>query len=432
MCAYIPQVFRTCLFSLQIVTLLFVLSNVLHIAPTLAASSPRELGPDTPAEMLVQNPHEAMAAFAATYNAYNKAVEEDRFQEASQLARLVLDHAIALNRPEEDLVTLSLNLGYVLSRAGYKEAAREALADSLDRHIALYGKNAPELASVYEELGKVHLDHNSTKARDHFAAAIKNAERDENFDTVMLARLWRLQSNANGAIGGIKQGQQGIKIAIRIHEENDIPDANEYGLALFIQGKYQMLRKPDKAVDSFNKALAVLTPILSPGHQRIQAIHIYLIQAYEQDKKPDMATAHVHALTAMMPEENGVEPVPLYKAPRDYPRLALKTGTGAELVVSFNIAKDGSVTDAEITETKVNLAHSISAASYMGRIRSDFKRASLNYVQDSRFKPGLRNGEFVERTDQRIRLIWDAKYWESNMPLGGVMRPMRGPSTLGF
>lgn len=341
--------------------------------------------------------------FRIAYQNHDEASQQGKYEAAIVYGREVLELGKKLKLSNEQIAVLTFNLGYVSRMAGHQQDARKILAQSVRLYETLYGKDGIEIVPVLEELALSKTGLETDTATDDMYRAVRITEKAHGRESIEAAIAYRKYADLLSRYRQHSKAKNFLKRATSIHEAQPNARPREYGLALFSLGKVQLTWKPKISIRTFNEALSVLETLLPEDHPMIASCHTFLIRAYEQAGTPDLATKHVEYLASIEPEDGDTEPVPLYRARQEFPAEALRYGIDAWAVVSFTIDSRGRTKDLKVIDSGTDhLPKGISST-----FRSQYRRKALKAVKQYRFKPAIRNGEFVERPNQTIRLSWN-------------------------
>ena len=338
-----------------------------------------------------------VAAFNKAWSAYEILSSQGFYDEAVIPAKEALRLAELLEPDNKELhATLTYAVAMAYLRAHDSEEAETWLERTLSRSIDAYGAQSEDVASVHGALATLYRQNDRKRSRNHYQAAVDILEALHGEDHPSTSPYLRGLGAVFLSEFNVTAANRRFMKAVRITETAGPAYAREYGLALFELAKLDMVKERERrAIKGFKNALNVLEAMPQPDQGAILIVHSFLIEAYERRGESEEATKHVHYLASMQPESETKEPEPLFRIKPEWPRRALEVGRGGQAVIAFTIDAEGRVKDERILESEP------------GKM---FDEYGLEAVRQFRFKPRIRDGEFVETPDQTIRLIWEIAY----------------------
>lgn len=302
-----------------------------------------------------------------------------------------------------------------------------------------YGENAKNtavvtfnLASLYDELGKVNNNEHERKAvelyEEYFKILDKNdTQRDVAYldhyiiyatakinvesikskgnpirkivsiaDSIDLAPLKRGHVEFGIGILYFKAGLQSssykhLQKAIELYTTEKGNDYIAIGQVLFWQAKIDMAKKKrSKAEANFLRTLDIFEKNGQSGNETVLATHAFLVNLYEDMDQSEKSTKHCVAIGMERKKEFDIFELPIYRKPPEYPSSAARAGREAKVLLEFTVDKEGITRDVRILESS----------------NKTFDKNSIDAIEKFRFAPQVKNGELVETRGVKNLLVY--------------------------
>ncbi|KFZ37928.1 hypothetical protein HR45_08815 [Shewanella mangrovi] len=243
-----------------------------------------------------------------------------------------------------------------------------------------YDKHAPEMALVL--MGLATTTDDQYKARSYCQQALEIA--DDAKDPLHLASI---QLQAFFVLAGLHSfSRHDQHLAITAYETRaKLLPANSIDRveAEFIAANVHLAREEFADAEPMLQDVIAQLSVLPYSHPYSLAAHLSLVKLYQQQGKPELATAHCEAIGKMRPWDENQQPEPLYRIPPRYPKAAAHARRQGSVVLSFTIDKQGYVTQPKVVESK----------GYQ-----DLNNAAIESLKHWRYAPKFENGKAVSAT----------------------------------
>lgn len=344
--------------------------------------------------------------FSQAYAAYQQAYQSGTLQEVTDAAMLALTLGTEkFGADSENTAALAYNLANAYrDNRQYKEAI-DAYEGVVTMREALYGVN--DIATLEVKLDWYYAYTDFAAAQKSLSLVDKNTARlnkiiyslddvvDHNPGSAPMA--YYLVGRAMGQTGYMPSSprkaksvlKDGIKIATEVWGDNDIRVLElQYVLALIYKGDFKL----SEAAERLEALASKISEEAYSSHPWALQAHAALVNIYSQSKKYDKATKHCQLIGKMTPWNDNLEPEPLYKRRAYYPKGLAQSGIEGEVVLKFDIDKDGYAQRPEVIEVTGDEAFADSAI------------VALSYW---RFAPKFIDGKAVVATDNFYRLTFN-------------------------
>ena len=330
--------------------------------------------------------------FTKTYRAYNNAYAQRNYARAAELARKVLDLALAeLGSDHEKIPVLQVNLAHILIITGELEQAEPILLEAKAEIIKQHGPDHTDLITVHEDHAKIYVNKKELEqARgelDTIIAIITNhsGPRSPGIANVLVQKAAIFIAEQN-----VDEGEAAYREALAIYEENYGKDNIRSADVISLLGDVDLTRQEfEKAEQKYMDALRIYEdnlleddPIVVANHSRLAKLYVAL--------RDDKFAGHADKVIAHSPDKDGPA-VPLFVMQPKYPVFPDGERPAGWALVEFTVTTDGRVLKPRIIESKP------------GRV---FDQVTLDVTPKWRFKPKVVEGTRVDQEKTRVRLVF--------------------------
>ena len=330
--------------------------------------------------------------FTKTYRAYNNAYAQRNFPRAAELARKVLDLALAELGPDhEKIPVLQVNLAHILVINGEIEEAEPILLEAKAEIIKQHGPDHTDLITVHEDQAKIHVSKKELdKARAELDTIISiitthSGARAPGIANVLVQKAAILIAEQN-----IDEGEAVYREALSIYDENYGKDNIRSADVISLLGDVDLTRQQfEQAELKYMDALRIYEdnlleddPIVVANHSRLAKLYVAL--------RDDKFAGHADKVIAHTPDQDGPA-VPLFVMQPKYPVFPDGERPAGWALVEFTVTTDGRVLNPRIIESKP------------GRV---FDQVTLDVTPKWRFRPKVVEGTRVDQDKTRVRLVF--------------------------
>lgn len=325
----------------------------------------------------------SVEAFKRAYDRYQSLWEAESWRESLEPAR----QSYAIGRElfgdqSENTAALAYNYSLNLLKLGREGEAAATLKETLALYEQVYGDNSPQLIPVLMDLGRVHTQ--PLKAREalkYHRRALALASDRYGADTVDYARRSVQVGVAllNGARSPWAKDYllDGYEILARELGETSV----RAGFAALHLGKFELSDgDDDQAIAWLQKALTSFTDPDAPSNKLELLTHGFMVKAYENQGRRDLATRHCLAIGRMSPALPSQRQEPLVRTVPVYPIDASDRRQEGYVVLEFEVDEEGFVRNPQVVEREGPRS---------------FVAASLDAIEQFRYAPGFSNGKPV-------------------------------------
>ena len=295
------------------------------------------------------------AKLKEVYSQYKSLFDRGKYTTSLPYAKQALELGKAISGAKsKTTATLSHNYGINLLRAHKAKQASEVLSDTVALYKEVYGNQAPELISLYTDLGAARLKENYKsawyKAHDQaFSIAKKvygNDSADYGFLLVTLGHVEIVNQAPNG--------EQRMKRGYKILQNLDTPHPDMY-LAEFYMGKLELgYRHYKDARTHLENALRLLKEDTGPDFE--QSIRAFLVETLENLDESELATEHLLAIGRQQAEAGIANLKPLFIKKPEFPKSVFRSQTGTNItgnkggmvVLEFDVDEKGYTRDIKV------------------------------------------------------------------------------------
>ena len=330
--------------------------------------------------------------FTKTYRAYNNAYAQRNYPRAAELARKVLDLALAELGPDhEKIPVLQVNLAHILIINGEMEEAEPILLEAKAEIIKQHGPDHTDLITVHEDQAKIHVSKKELdKARGELDTIISiitthSGARAPGIANVLVQKAAILIAEQN-----IDEGEAVYREALSIYDENYGKDNIRSADVISLLGDVALTRQQfEQAELKYMDALRIYEdnlleddPIVVANHSRLAKLYVAL--------RDDKFAGHADKVIAHTPDQDGPA-VPLFVMQPKYPVFPDGERPAGWALVEFTVTTDGRVLNPRIIESKP------------GRV---FDQVTLDVTPKWRFRPKVVDGLRVDQDKTRVRLVF--------------------------
>ena len=330
--------------------------------------------------------------FTKTYRAYNNAYAQRNYPRAAELARKVLDLALAELGPDhEKIPVLQVNLAHILIINGEMEEAEPILLEAKAEIIKQHGPDHTDLITVHEDQAKIHVSKKELdKARGELDTIISiitshSGARAPGIANVLVQKAAILIAEQN-----IDEGEAVYREALSIYDESYGKDNIRSADVISLLGDVDLTRQQfEQAELKYMDALRIYEdnlleddPIVVANHSRLAKLYVAL--------RDDKFAGHADKVIAHTPDQDGPA-VPLFVMQPKYPVFPDGERPAGWALVEFTVTTDGRVLSPRIIESKP------------GRV---FDQVTLDVTPKWRFRPKVVEGARVDQEKTRVRLVF--------------------------
>lgn len=326
------------------------------------------------------------AKLKEAYSQYRSLFEQGNYSASLPYAKQALEigKAISGNR-SKNTATLSHNYGINLLRAHKAKEAGEVLSETIELYKEIYGNQAPELISLYIDLGDARLKENYTstwyKTHDPALSIAKKVYGEDSADYgFLLVTLGHFE-----IVNQAPNGEQRMKRGYAILKKLETPHPEMY-LAEFYMGKLELGHRnyKDARAHLENSLLLLNKGKAGPGFE--QSVHAFLVETLENLGESELATDHLLAIGRQQAESGVADLKPLFTTKPRFPTDAFRPKTGTNIdedkeghvVLEFDVDEKGFTRD-----IKVVLLDG----------PDDYAKPAIEAVEKFRFAPRFVNGK---------------------------------------
>ena len=329
--------------------------------------------------------------FRTAYKAYQQAAAAGEVDDALKFARQAFDYGEKVYGPDhKNTAALTLNYGRLITK---DKEALPIFKLAVKRYEKIYGRDSEKLIGPLTDLASKSTSYpDIKKAHFIYKRALSLVETHYPDDKMWQGRL-RLETGKSALNARERSvANRYLTTAKKIFAaQPDKPGLAKLAETEFYIGKYHLAAKHyETATESLLNSLDTFEKY-APGGQMSMANHAFLIRAYEEQGKRDLATKHCQAIGAKKPLNDDQDYLPVYLIHPNYPRSAQRTGDEGYVVVELTVDSNGFVKDPKIMEN--------------GGVAA-FKKASLEAADKFRYAPRYENGKPVETTGVRYRFTY--------------------------
>jgi TonB family protein len=331
-------------------------------------------------------------SFREILKTFNELVDHRQYSQAVPYGELAIEMSAKLNGAngvETIILTYTLANCHQLSDNSAKaiEVARTALAKA---EVAGLGDNLLAVPALMV-LGRAYGSDEGFEGRDALLRALRILEKAYGKNDPNLGNVLRELGNNLIVSRTPLHARRYYERSVDVTEGAPPQFDDAHALSLFELGRYEMaVRNNRKAEKRFLEVIQARAG-KSPGDHLEVAARRFLIELYDRLDEPEKATAHVHYLTSLEPEEDQAEMKPLFKLVPEYPEDALRAGKEGEVIMEATIDETGRVVDPRVTRAT---------------LPGVFDKVALESVRRWRYKPRVVNGRYVAREKVPLRVIF--------------------------
>ena len=330
--------------------------------------------------------------FTKTYRAYNNAYAQRNYARAAELARKVLDLALAeLGADHEKIPVLQVNLAHILIITGELEQAEPILLQAKAEIIKQHGPEHTDLITVHEDHAKIYVSKKELEqARGELDTIISIISKHSGPRTPGIANVLVQKAAIFIAEENVAEGEAAYREALAIYDENYGKDNIRSADVISLLGDVDLTRQQfEQAELKYMDALRIYEdnlleddPIVVANHSRLAKLYVAL-----RDEK---FAGHADKVIAHTPDQDGPA-VPLFVMQPKYPVFPDGERPAGWALVEFTVTTDGRVLNPRIIESKP------------GRV---FDQVTLDVTPQWRFKPKVVEGQRVDQEKTRVRLVF--------------------------
>ncbi len=342
---------------------------------------------------------DANADLGAAWRAYKEAVTAGDIERTVAAAQNAVTAGRAvLAKDDARLPVLLVNLGKAHIAVNAGEEARNAFREALKLSEKIHGKTAPELLDPLEGLARAEGRlRDESRQWKYYRRALDIAAAYFGEDSPEYADLAVTAAVEAQAATFSTHGRQYLLRARDIYIERFGATSEHTGLVHYHLGRFAYAEADyDKALEHLETAL----PIIDGAGEELatyrRGVHVFLVGAYEELDRGDMATEHLLAIAELSPPAPDVDPAPVYRVMPIYPVRMLETRSHGQVDLRFSIDPTGRVRDIEVTDVTVD----------RNAGRSELEDAAVTAFEQFRYAPGIVDGEAVAIEDLTARMTF--------------------------
>ena len=330
----------------------------------------------------VSGQNEDRAAFEHAYKQYEYFFKQGKLRKSLPEAKLAYELGQQLlGKESEETAMLTFNYGDNLLRLLNRDDAIPILTDALHGYEQVFGLESVKLVPVLLDLGHAYAFDNETTHRKLYKRAFNLVEQHYGRDSVAFG--WRSVKAGVDILyfARDKVGAKHLKTGYKILQSNLGDHDERTGFAAYNLGKYELSKGNNKAGEQY--LLIALAGFKNPDEplSKIElSTHAFLVQAYEELGKSELATRHCLAIGRMTPFESSQEYFPIYKKVPEYPLSALVRKNEGYVIVQYAVAENGFVRNPKVTKTEGD---------------KDFEGPALEAAKEFRYAPRFIDGQPV-------------------------------------
>ncbi|MDH5433896.1 MAG: TonB family protein [Gammaproteobacteria bacterium] len=322
--------------------------------------------------------------FNQSYQAYRESLKDKKFDNAYLQAKESYKFGLKLYGEESintaRLATNYANLSVRLNK--FDDDILQSISSAIKVIEDIEGYDSNNLIMAYYTKGLIYLKNNknSNDANLMFDKAIAVSKQDKKKYAEI---LWEAAS-AHHSMKGLYSTKRWLKVISYYEKAAELfkqSSDSRYGMALFNIAKFYAMdsRHYKKAEEYFRDALIEFEKSEDKATQ--YQIHAFMVKLYSESYESDKATVHCLEAAKIKPNEENLQPDPLYFIWPKYPIHAAFVGKEGIVDIEFIIDKEGKVKSPKISDSKGPVI---------------FQREALRVFKKWRFAPKLVNDVPVE------------------------------------
>ncbi|MGH8632254.1 MAG: TonB family protein [Burkholderiales bacterium] len=327
-----------------------------------------------------------------TYRAYVNAFAQGNFPRAAELAADALELANQeLGAEHAKTAIMGINLGHVLLLVGKVDEAEMHLQAAKSLIEKLRGVDDPDLATVHEDLAKIHASRNDlVKARAEIERATAITVKAHGEDDPQVAKLAVDEAALDIAAKNLDRASAGYQRALRIQEQSFGRESAQAAAILVMMGDLeQMSSRAAQAEQYYTAAVGIFEKILVEDDVRIIGTHAKLADLY-LPMDDDRFGAHADRVIALSDDVEGAAR-PLFVAKPEFPAQQSVAMPQGWVLLEFAVTEAGHVTDPKVIESQP------------ARI---FDEPALGAARKWRFMPKVSGGARQKQPGTRARIVF--------------------------